>query len=144
VLAIEDGVAQRMFTARFNTDVLLGFATLALVLACLGVHATVSYVVARRRRELAIRMAVGASAGEVIRHVVGATNRVLLPGLITGGVGSIATARLLRSMLYGADGLDPLMLVGVSIVMWGAGIFAAYLPARRAALADVVLALRAD
>lgn len=131
VLAIEDGVARRMFTARFNTDVFLGFATLALVLACLGVHATVSYVVARRRRELAIRMAVGADAGEVIRQVVGATNRVLLPGLIAGVVGSFATARLLRSMLYGSDGLDLLVLVVVSLLMWGAGIFAAYLRGER-------------
>jgi putative ABC transport system permease protein len=144
VLAIEDGVAQRMWTARFNTDIFLAFAALAMVLACLGVYATVSYTVARRRRELAIRLAVGADALDVIVNVLGAINRAIVPGLAIGAAGAIATSRFLRSLLYGSNGLSAPELIGVLLAIWLAALAAAYLPARRAAATDATLALRAD
>jgi putative ABC transport system permease protein len=133
-----------MWAARFTTDVLTTFALFALVLACLGVYATVSYVVGRRRREMAIRVAMGATQRDVISSVLRSSITMLLSGLGAGVVGAIIVARLARSMLFGSDGLDIIALGTAVVAIFTAGVIAAYLPARRAAVADPLVSLRAD
>jgi len=144
VVPIEEWIDARMWTARFTTDVLATFAVFAIVLVCLGVYATVSYVVGRRRRELAIRMAVGATRRDVVVSVVRSATRMMTVGLAVGVVASLLISRLLRVMLYGSDGLDTTVLAAAVIGIFAAGCIAAYVPARRAARADPLASLRAD
>ena len=141
---IEAWVDAQLWSARFTTDLLTAFALFALALACLGVYALVSYVVARRRRELAIRVAVGATSVEIIASVLGPTARLVTAAVVLGAIGAFATARLLRSMLFGSDGLDVTVLTAAVSAILITGFVAAYLPARRAAAADPLAALRSD
>ncbi|MGH7617741.1 MAG: FtsX-like permease family protein, partial [Gemmatimonadaceae bacterium] len=141
---VEVWIEQQLWAARFTTDILATFALFALVLACLGVYATVSYVVGRRRRELAIRIAVGATRRDVVQTVVRGATRMIAAGLTVGAIGAFAAAHVLRARLFGASGFDPAVVAAAAVSILGAGTVAAYLPARRAARADPLTALRAD
>ena len=141
---IETRVERELWDVRFTTDLLAAFAAFAIVLACLGVYATVSYVAARRRREMAIRVAVGATKRDVVVSVVGPAMRLMLAGIVVGIVAALITSRLVRSLLYGSDGVDIPALAAAVAWMLAAGGLAAYIPARRASTADPLSALRAD
>lgn len=141
---IETRVDNEMWSARFTTRVLAGFALFALVLACLGVYALVSFVVGRRRHELAIRVAVGATGRDVLVSVLGPAARFIAAGLAGGVLASLIATRLLRSMLLGARGVDVSVIVVAVAAILIAGISAAYVPARRAMSADPLAALRAE
>jgi hypothetical protein len=144
VSPIETWVDAQLWSARFTTDVLTAFALFALALACLGVYALVSYVVARRRREMAIRVAIGATSVEVIASVLRPTAWLVAAAVTLGAIGAFATARLIRSMLFGSDGLDVAVLAAAVSAILVAGFIAAYLPARRAAAADPLAALKSE
>lgn len=117
---------------------------LGLFLAALGIYGVVAHGVAQRRREIGIRMAVGASAGRVIRAILGDGLRVALPGLLVGAAAALVVARLLRGMLFGVSPADPLTLAAVALVLAGTVGLASWLPARRAAGVDPAEALRAE
>jgi predicted permease len=118
------------------------FSALALLLAGLGIYAVVSFSVARRRSELAIRMAMGADRASVVRMVVREAAGVVVAGLVVGLVVSVLAAPRLGGMLYGVPALDPLAFGGAVIVLVGVAWIAAFVPARRAAGADPMAALR--
>jgi predicted permease len=117
---------------------------LGLVLACVGVYGTVSYAVARRTREIGIRMALGARKRDVLRLVVLESGRPVIMGLIVGVAAAAGASRVMQSLLFGLRSLDPVSFFGVGSLFLLIALLAAYLPARRAAHVDPMLALRCD
>ncbi len=141
---LEGLVASSVAERRFATVLLTAFAALALLLAALGVYATLSYAVARRSRELGVRMALGAQRGAVRRMVLRDAMRAVLPGVAAGLFGAWALSRVLRGLLYGVSATDPATFAGVSALLVGVALLASYLPARRATRADPLVAMRAE
>ncbi len=129
---------------RFLAGLMGLFATLALVLAALGVYGLVSQSTARRRREVGIRMALGADRRQVALGVLGRGLRLAVLGLGLGLVVSLALAGVLESQLYGVDGRDPASLVLAGSLLLAVALGASYLPARRAARLDPARVLRED
>ena len=115
---------------------------LGLMLASLGIYGTVSYAVVRRTREVGIRMALGARKRDVIVMILRETTRPVLAGLAMGLVGATFAARLMRAILFGVSAFDSLSFVGVSILFFLIAMLAAFVPARRAARVDPMVALR--
>jgi putative ABC transport system permease protein len=126
--------------------VLLGtFAALALLLASVGIYGVISYSMTQRVREIGIRMALGAVKRDVLRMVIGQGLRLAVAGVAIGALASVVFARLLTSfshLLYGVGPNDPLTLIAVSAVLISVALLACYLPARRAARVDPMVALR--
>ena len=137
---VAGSVAQpRLFT------MLLGlFGVTALILACIGVYGVVAQGVSRRRREIGIRMALGAHAPSVVRLVVGHALRATTVGTVLGLVGFLAASRLVRARLYEVRATDPLVLAAAVATLLAAALLAAWLPARRAAHVDPMTVLRIE
>ncbi|HEX5724087.1 MAG TPA: ABC transporter permease [Longimicrobiaceae bacterium] len=129
---------------RYGTSLLSVFAGLALVLAALGIHGVVAYSVARRTRELGVRQALGATPGQLVRLVVGQGAALAAVGLAAGVVAALALTRVLAGLLFGVKPNDPLTLLAISLFLGGAALLAAWLPARRAARVDPMVALRSE
>jgi putative ABC transport system permease protein len=117
---------------------------LGLVLASVGIYGTVSYAVTRRTREVGIRMALGARKSDVLRLIVLESCRPVLLGIIVGLVAAAGVSRPLQSLLFGLGALDPVSFLGVGSLFMLVALLAAYLPARRAAHVDPMIALRCD
>jgi predicted permease len=118
------------------------FGTLALLLASLGLYGIAAYSVAARTREIGIRMALGARPGDVHRMVIRQGIRLALLGIVIGLAGAAVVSRVLASLLFGIGGADSVIYAGVSILLVLVASFACYIPARRAALIDPMVALR--
>ncbi len=118
------------------------FGILALLLACIGLYGIAAYTVAARTREIGIRMALGARPDNVYRMVVGQGMRLALTGVMVGLASAFVVSRVLASLLFGISGADSLVYVGVSLLMVLVALAACYLPARRAARVDPMIALR--
>jgi predicted permease len=118
------------------------FGILGLVLACVGLYGIMAYNVARRTREIGIRMAMGAQRGEVLRMVIRHGLRLTLVGVAMGVAGALAVTRLLANLLYGVQPYDPLTFVVVSLLLVAVALAACYVPARRATKVDPMVALR--
>ncbi|HKD18106.1 MAG TPA: ABC transporter permease [Thermoanaerobaculia bacterium] len=126
---------------RLLVALLTGFAVLALVLAALGVAAVMAHAVSERRREIAIRMALGARREDVVAMVLRQATRMTGAGVIVGLAGAAAASRLLRSMLFGVSATDPWVYAGAAVVLAAVGLAAAWLPARRASGVDPIVVL---
>jgi putative ABC transport system permease protein len=141
-------MAQRIagITARPRVSALVlgGFAAVALLLAAIGIYGVVSYGVLQRTRELGIRMALGAEEGTVLAMVVRQGMAPVVAGIGIGLAGAWAAARLLRSLLFQVGTGDPTTFVAVTLCLGVSALLACYFPARRAAKADPVTALRAE
>jgi hypothetical protein len=135
---VADAVAQ----PQFRTLLLGSFALLALALALVGIWGATSYFVVQRRREIGIRMALGARRSSVLALVVGHNTRATLLGLAIGAAGSYALTRLMASLLYEVRPTDPATFAISTALLAAAALLAAYLPASRAADLDPVVALR--
>ncbi|HZT78508.1 MAG TPA: ABC transporter permease [Vicinamibacterales bacterium] len=131
-------------TPRFRTWVVGGFAALALVLAMAGVYGVMAYLVSRRTAEIGVRMAMGATAADVLRLVVGEALRLAAAGAAAGLVLAFGLAQSLRGMLFGVAPADPLVLLGVPVALAATAVLAAAVPAWRAATIDALAALRSD
>ncbi|HUG40364.1 MAG TPA: ABC transporter permease [Longimicrobiales bacterium] len=119
-------------------------AGLGLFLAALGVYGVVAYGVTQRRREIGIRLAVGARTAQVLRMILLSGFRLAAPGLVVGAVAAFGVGQLLRGMLLGVSPADPLTFVAVAAVLLAAVALASWVPARRAAAVDPMEALRAE
>ena len=120
------------------------FAAVGLVLVAVGLYGVISYTVSRRTREIGVRMALGASRFDVLHMVTGMGVRLIVVGATIGILVSVAATRAIASQLTGVSPHDPLTLVSVSVLMALVGIAACYIPARRAAGVDPLVALRMD
>jgi putative ABC transport system permease protein len=127
---------------RFATVLLSAFAGLALVLTMVGLYGVMTYSVSRRTREIGVRMALGAQRRAVLKMVLRDASILLAIGIALGITAAMALASVLQSMLYGTSSRNPVVLIEVSIGVAGAGLFAAYIPAFRAARVDPMVALR--
>jgi putative ABC transport system permease protein len=144
VRTLQEVVDRAAASRRFGTLLLGGFAAAALVLAVLGVYGILAYAVAQRTREVGIRVALGARSSDVLALVI---RRALVPiavGLVIGGLAAAAGSRVLASLLFEVSPWDPIAFVGAAGAVAIAGLLASYLPARRAAHLDPVVALRRD
>ena len=133
-----------MATPRFTAILIGAFAGLALLLAGFGLYGVMAYSVAQRRREIGIRMALGAREADVRSLVAGQALRMGAAGVTIGLAGALLVTRILDSLLFGVTAGDPATFAGVSAVLMTVLIVAAYLPARRATRLDPIVALRAD
>lgn len=127
---------------RFDAVLTGLFAALGLLLAAIGLFGLVSYSVARRTHEIGIRMALGAEKGDVLTMVLGQGLRLALIGVAIGIAGALALTRFIVSLLYGVTPTDPLTFVAVSLILISVALAACFIPARRAAKVDPMVALR--
>jgi ABC-type lipoprotein release transport system permease subunit len=141
---MEEKVAEGVAAPRFRMLLLAIFAALAVSLAMAGVYGVMSYVVGQRANEIGLRMALGASAHDVLRLVLGRGLLLAALGLVIGLAGAIAATRSLHSLLFGVKEGDPLTYVAVAGILGVVALAACYLPARRAMRLDPVVALRQE
>jgi putative ABC transport system permease protein len=127
---------------RFTTLLLAMFAAAALVLGAIGIYGVIAYSVARRTREIGVRIALGARRAEVLGMVLGEGLRLVGLGLVTGFVAALAAHRLLAGLLYGVQPNDPAVLLSVPFVLGVVALAAMLIPACRASNVDPVIAMR--
>jgi putative ABC transport system permease protein len=129
-------------TRRFVVQILAGFAALALMLAAVGLYGVMTYLVIERRREIAVRMALGATPPIVLKQILGEAGRLLLVGLVAGAIVTRWLTRWIASLLFGVTATDLATHLVVFAVLGTVALLASYLPARRAAGIDPMVALR--
>ena len=120
------------------------FGGLALLLGSAGVYGVLSYAVSLRTQELGVRIALGARASDVLKLTVNQGLRLVAIGVVAGVIGAAVVTRVIGSLLYNVTPTDPVSFAAVIILLGSVGFFASYLPARRAARIDPVVALRND
>jgi putative ABC transport system permease protein len=135
-------VAASLFAARIGAVLLAVFGSLALVLAGIGLYGVMSYTVSRRTHEIGIRMALGAAKGNVLRLVLKEGLMLAAGGVGAGLIVAAAVTRLLASFLFGVHALDVATFAAIPFVLVVVALLASYLPARRAAKVDPMIALR--
>jgi putative ABC transport system permease protein len=141
---LDERVRTAFFLQRIGSTVLGALGAVAVVLAALGLYGVVAYAVAQRTREVGIRMALGARRGQVITVFLEYGLKLTFLGLGLGLVGALWAGRLLTNQLYGVSAADPLTLGGVAVVLAGTAVVAAWIPARRAARVDPIVAIRTE
>jgi predicted permease len=139
---MEQLVDHSVFARRFVVLLVAGFAAFGLLLACLGIYAVISYSVTQRTQEIGIRMALGATPGNVRAHILGQTGALALLGVVVGLPASFVATRAIRSLLYDVGASDPSTFLAVLMVLGAVAALAGYVPARRATQVDPSIALR--
>ena len=142
IQSMEQILSTSLAFQEFSMVLMSIFASLALILAAIGIYGSMSYSIAQRTHEIGIRMALGARPGDVLRMVVRQGMTLAAIGLALGILGALGTTRLLASQLYGVKPTDPLVLTGVFFLLGVVAFLACYIPARRAARVDPLIALR--
>ena len=143
-ITLSEVLGQEVVQPRFTMAMFSTFAGLGLVLAAVGIYSVLSFHVSRHTHELGVRMALGAPRRLVLGLMLGMGARLVLAGLAIGLVASVAATRLLRNQLFGVQATDPLAYVAIIPVLGAIAFLACYLPARRAAGVDPMVALRQD
>jgi predicted permease len=141
VRTMDDVVANSLGTRRVSMQLFTVFACAALLLAALGIYGVMAYSVAQRTQEIGIRMALGAQKSDILRLVVKQGMTLALIGVIAGLAGAFALTRVISNLLFGVGTNDPATFVAISLLLVGVAFIACYLPARRAAKLNPVVAL---
>jgi putative ABC transport system permease protein len=144
VATMTERMADSVAQPRFYSVMLGAFAFVALALAAIGLYGVMSYAVSQHTKEIGIRMALGASRGQVIRLVAGQGLIVTTAGIGAGLAGAFAVTRYLESMLFGLSPFDPATVAGVSVLLAAVAALAIYTAARRAMRVDPMAALRTE
>src|SRR6185503_10674424 len=142
VKTMDEYISATVAAPRFNTTLLVIFASVALVLTIVGLYGVMSYSVAQRTNEIGIRMALGAQSRDVLRLIVSQGFKLVLMGLAIGLAGAVALTRVIASLLFGVTAKDPLTFLTVAVVLAFVALLACYIPARRATRLDPLTALR--
>ena len=140
--ALETILSAQAAQPRFYAVCASIFGAMALLLAAFGLYGVLSYTVSQRRREIGVRMALGAGRDQVVRLVVGQGGALVAAGIVLGLLAAVAATRIVESVLFGVAPADPLTFAAVTAVLLGVGFFACWLPARRAARIDPMDVLR--
>lgn len=140
--SLEASLSDMLAPQRFSVVLLVLFAGIALTLAAVGIYGLLQYSTAQQTHDIGIRLTLGGTPTAILAGVLRHGLRLTLPGVVLGLVGAYALTRLLSSLLYGVPATDPLTFVGVSFVLVVIALLASYLPARRAARTDPMVALR--
>jgi len=143
VRSIQQLLAESIGARRFSADLILIAAGAGLVLAMIGVYGVTAFSAGRRAREIGIRVTLGATSTEIVRLFVRGELRAIASGLLAGGIASLFVSRALSTFLFGIRGAELVVIVGVGGALAAAAVAACYLPVRRAARADPLIALRA-
>lgn len=144
VRSMEQVMSASVARPRLIMSLLLVFAGVGVILGAVGVYGVIAYAVGERRREIGVRIALGAEPGRVAGAVLVQGVRYAAVGVAIGVVGSFAVTRVMRTLVFGVSATDPLTFVGLSVFLVGVAALASYLPARQAARTDPMVALRAD
>jgi ABC-type antimicrobial peptide transport system permease subunit len=144
VMPMEQLLASATAERRFSLLLLLLFAGLALVLSSVGIYGVMAYTTTQRSHEIGIRMALGARSADVLSLVLGQGIRLVVIGLVLGLIGAWVLSRVLVSQLYGITARDPVTYGAVAVLLAAVALLATYLPARRAAHVDPLIALRSE
>jgi hypothetical protein len=144
VFTMESLAANTMASLSFTMLMLVIAAALALILCAVGIYGVLSYVVAQRTREIAVRMALGAQPRGLRRMLVLQSGRVALLGVAVGVLVAFGATRFLESLLFGVQAIDAIIFVGVSSALLGIALLASYVPARRASAVDPMESLRTE
>jgi ABC-type antimicrobial peptide transport system permease subunit len=143
-VTMDAAVAASVAQPRFRTVLLGLFAVTAMLIATCGIYGLMAYAVTQRRREIGVRMALGAKRRDVLRLVLARALRIVAAGLIVGLAGAAAVTRVLQTFLFGVTPTDPIAFTIVTLLLLAMGLMAAWLPARRATRIDPSAALRAE
>jgi putative ABC transport system permease protein len=141
---MDETVAASTADRRFPMELLALFAALAVVLAAVGIYGVLAYTVRLRTREIGVRLALGAAPGGLVGMIIRSGLPYVLAGVGIGTVGAFATASVLRGLLFGVSTADPVTYAGVAALLIAVALLASWLPARRAAKVDPVVALRSE
>jgi len=143
-VTMDEAVAASVAQPRFRTVLLALFAVTATLIATCGIYGLMAYAVTQRRREIGVRMALGADRRDVFRLVLTRALRIVVAGVIVGLAGAAGVTRVLQSFLFGVTPTDPIAFTVVTLLLMAVGLMAAWLPARRATRIDPCAALRAE
>jgi len=143
-VTMDEAVAASVAPPRFRMLLLVLFAMTATLIATCGIYGLMAYAVTQRRREIGVRMALGAEPRDVLRLVLTRALRIVVAGLIVGLAGAAGVTRVLQTFLFGVTPTDPIAFTIVTLLLMAVGLMAAWLPARRATRIDPCAALRAE
>jgi putative ABC transport system permease protein len=142
VSTMEQTLDQSLVTQRLSMTLLALLASLALILAAVGIYGVMSYTVTQRSHEIGIRMAIGAQPRDVFKMVIGRGMMLALIGVAFGLVGAFSLTRLMKSMLFAVEPTDPVTFAGIAVLLTSVALVACYVPGRRATKVDPLVALR--
>jgi len=143
-VTMDEAVAASVAPPRFRMLLLVLFAMTATLIATCGIYGLMAYAVTQRRREIGVRMALGAEGRDVLRLVLTRALRIVVAGVIVGLAGAVGMTRVLQRFLFGVTPTDPIAFTIVTLLLMAVGLMAAWLPARRATRIDPCAALRAE
>lgn len=144
VLTVEEYLSRSVASTRFNMMLLGAFAAVALVMTAVGLYGLISFSVSQSTRELGIRVALGARAGDALRLVMGRGMMLTLAGLVLGLAAAWGLTRVMDGLLFGVGATDPVTFASVALLLAGVSALACYIPARRATKVDPIVALKSE
>jgi ABC-type antimicrobial peptide transport system permease subunit len=144
VFTFDDIMSEAVARPRLLTVLLALFGGLGVLLGSLGIYGVLAYLVNQRRREIGVRLALGAQQSDVLKLVVGRGLVLAIVGVVIGLAGALMLTRFMQGVLYGIEATDPLTFCSVGAGLLGIAVLASWLPARRAARVDPAVALRYD
>jgi len=142
VQTMDEIVSSSISNERFTLLLLGLFAAVALALAAIGIYSVMAYTVTQRTGEIGLRMALGAQSGDVLKLVVGQGMVMALIGIAVGLAGAFALTRVMSSLLFSVGATDPVTFIAIPLILAGVALAACFVPARRAAKVDPMIALR--
>jgi putative ABC transport system permease protein len=141
---LADDLRNSIASSRMATALTTLFGAIALLLAAIGLYGVISYSVSRRTREIGIRIALGAQAGDVLRLIIKQGMLMVLVGVTIGLTAAFSLSRLISGLLFGISANDPMTFAAVAMLLMVVAFLACYLPARRATRVDPMTALRCE
>jgi ABC-type antimicrobial peptide transport system permease subunit len=141
---MEEELGRALARERLLATLASGIGLLALLLACVGLYSVTSYDVARRTKEIGVRMALGARTGDVLKMTLTRGLRLALTGVFIGLGAGLALTRYVETLLFGVRPFDPLTFAGIALVLLSVALLACWLPARRATKINPMVALRVE